>query len=204
MNNLADTNLSANFTREQMRQKEFLKTPESINYWEPFQNPAVSETSSVFPDYFDFLRKSQPGCYDFLPVGYMTINENGIVKNANWAIAEMLGVKKSQLLNTLFFDHIHKEDQNKLNLDANNFSDLVNQTLDIRLKKKHQLFWGRLTIILDDDFFCSRGQVGFFVFNIDDLKQVEQENEKLKYNLQQTQKMQRGHKTQLAKPPGHH
>ena len=190
MNILADTHSSANFTVEQMREKEFFKTSESINYREPVQNPAATEPFPIFPDYFDFLRKNQPGCYDFLPVGYVTIDEQGIVKNANWAIAEMLGVKKNQLVNSPFFDHIHKEDQQKLSLDANNLPDLLNQTLDIRFIKKDKLCWGRLTVILDDDFFCSTGQVGFFIFNIDDLKQVEQENEKLKHMLQQAQKME--------------
>lgn len=190
MNILADTNSSANFTEEQMREKEFFKTPESINYWEPVQNPAALETIPIFPDYFDFLRKNQPGCYDFLPVGYVTIDEEGIVQSANWAIAEMLGVKKSQLLNESFFDHIHQEDRHKMNLNPNTLPDMLNQTLDIRLKKKDSLLWGRLTPILDDDFFCSRGQVGFFIFNIDDLKQVEQENERLNRKLQQTQKME--------------
>lgn len=190
MNILAGTHSSANVTVKQMRENKFLKTPESINYWEPIQNPLSFETIPIFPDYFDFLRKHQPGCYDFLPVGYVTIDEEGIVKTANWAFSEMLGVKKSQLLDKPFFDNIHKEDQHKLSLDANNLPDILNQTLDIRLKKKDKLLWGRLTLIVDDDFFCSRGQVGFFIFNIDDLKQVEQENEELKHKLQQTQKME--------------
>ena len=136
MNILAGTHSSANVTVKQMRDNKFLKTPESINYWEPIQNPLSFETIPIFPDYFDFLRKHQSGCYDFLPVGYVTIDEEGIVKTANWAFSEMLGVKKSQLLDKPFFDHIHKEDQHKLSLDANNLPDILNQTLDIRLKKK--------------------------------------------------------------------
>lgn len=190
MNIFAGISSSANVTVKQMRENKFFKNPESINYWEPVLNPVALESIPIFPDYFDFLRKNQPGCYDFLPVAYVIIDETGIVKSANLAIVEMLGVKKSQLIDKNFFDYIHKEDQKKINLAASNLSDLVNQTLDIRLKKKDKLFWGRITIILDDIFFCSTGQVGLFIFNIDDLKQFEQENEKLKHKLEQTQKME--------------
>ena len=68
MNSIADTDLSTNFTLEQM-QKNKIKPLLNKNYWGPVQNPAVFETLPSCSDYFDFLRKHQPVGYDSLPLG---------------------------------------------------------------------------------------------------------------------------------------
>ncbi|MBU3953123.1 MAG: PAS domain-containing protein, partial [Proteobacteria bacterium] len=190
MNTLANTNLLASFTLEQKSGKEFPKISVEKKYQETVQSPKALWDCPGMPDYFDFLRENQSRCYDSLPLGYVTIDEKGIITSANWAFAELLGVEKKFLPHKNFIDFIHKKDQEKLSLDTNSFSDLVNQSFDIRFTKRQHLFWARLTILIDDVFFPSTRQIGLVILNIDDLKQIEQENEGLKHKLQQSQKME--------------
>ena len=67
MKTLADTHFSENFTIEQMQKK--MKPSLNKNYWDPVQKPAAFESLPSSSDYFDCLRKHQPGGYDFLPIG---------------------------------------------------------------------------------------------------------------------------------------
>jgi len=55
----------------------------------------------VVPDCLDILREDQSRFYDFLPIGYVTLDEKGIIKSGNLTAAEMLGVEKNLL--TLIF-----------------------------------------------------------------------------------------------------
>ena len=190
MNTLADINSLADFTMEQMGGNEFRETRAGIKYRHLFQDPGTNGTIPAFPDYFDFLRENQSGAYEFLPLGCVMIDEKGIVKSANIAAAKMLAVEKSHLIDKNFISFIHKEDQKKFSLETNRLSGPVNQSFDIRLKKGQNLFWTRLTTIVDDVFIRSTRQIGLVILNIDDLKQFEQENESLKHQLQQIQKME--------------
>ncbi len=66
MNTLAETNLLANFTVEQMNENEFWKSPAGIKYQVPVQDSKANGTLSVFPDYFDCLRENLLWCCDCL------------------------------------------------------------------------------------------------------------------------------------------
>ena len=49
--------------------------------------------------------------YDFAPVGYLSLNENGVVSEANLCAAAMLGVTRSVLVNQTLSSFIHPDDQ---------------------------------------------------------------------------------------------
>lgn len=128
--------------------------------------------------------------YDFLPMGYVALDKNGIVKSANPAAAEMLGVERRHLINTDFIHFIYKEDQKKLNLDLNNLSRIAPQSFDIRLKKRQTLIWARANIMAHNCFCFPDRQIQLILNDISELKNIEEENEKLKRQLQKTQKME--------------
>ncbi len=190
MNTLAETNLLANFTAEQMNEHEFWKSPAGIKYQISVQDFKSKGNLPVFSDYFDFLRGNQLLWYDFLPMGYVTVDEKWIVKGVNSAVAQLLDVEKCNLLDKNFIDFIHREDKKKYSLDTKSPSDLSNQSFDIRLKKRQNLVWTSVTPGVEDIFSHGTGQIGIILLNIDDLKQAAQENERLKQQLQQNQKME--------------
>jgi len=49
--------------------------------------------------------------YDFAPVGYLTVNEKGMVKEANLTFATLVGMERSQVVGKPFSRFIQREDQ---------------------------------------------------------------------------------------------
>lgn len=50
--------------------------------------------------------------YDFAPVGYFTVNERGVILEANLTTARLLGTEKSNLINRTFSSFLGPEDAN--------------------------------------------------------------------------------------------
>jgi PAS domain S-box-containing protein len=51
--------------------------------------------------------------YDFAPIGYFSLDKNGIVTEANYTGCQMLGVEKSRLINKPFHSFVAKNSQNQ-------------------------------------------------------------------------------------------
>ena len=50
--------------------------------------------------------------YDFAPIGYFTVNQKGVIDEANLTIASMLGVERSALIGQPFTRFVLRDDQN--------------------------------------------------------------------------------------------
>ena len=49
--------------------------------------------------------------YDFAPVGYLTFDKKGLIREANLTIADMLVMKRNLLINSRFHNFVEREDQ---------------------------------------------------------------------------------------------
>jgi PAS domain S-box-containing protein len=58
-------------------------------------------------------RNSYTDLYDFSPVGYVTFDARGVIREINLTGAEMLGRERSLLINTPFISHLVKSDRKK-------------------------------------------------------------------------------------------
>lgn len=58
-------------------------------------------------------RNSYSDLYDFTPVGYVTFDGRGVIREINLTGAEMLGRERSLLINTPFISHLVKSDRKK-------------------------------------------------------------------------------------------
>ena len=168
-----------NFRSEQKTEKE-LQKDHTLKLW-------AGRTFSGVQKEFYFFRNNSFVFYDFLPIGYITLDEKGIVKSANLAAAEMLGVEKSLLISMNFIHFIHPEDQRIFRVDGHQISDIRHQNFDIRLKKRQDLIWVRVKACVDKNFQFHSRQIRLILCDITDLKQGEQERTK---QLQQAQKME--------------
>ncbi len=76
--------------------------------------------------------------YNLSPVAYLTLNEQGIIKKANMAAAQLLGCSKEALVNRKLGKFIHPSDQDKYYFFLH---DLVmeknNQILNAKLATKN-------------------------------------------------------------------
>jgi len=72
------------------------------------QNEDLRQTQAEL----DNARRKYTDLYDFAPVSYLTLNEKGLISEANLAASELLGVPRGRLLNRPLSAFIVDDDQN--------------------------------------------------------------------------------------------
>jgi len=188
MNILVDIEIVENFQQDKKMKKGswkgFAKTQ--------FQACVKDSRIQAVPDaskYFQLLKFDQSRFYDFLPIGYITLDEEGVIKSTNLFTDKMLGVKKGFLINTHFIDHIYLEDRKIFKLDGNCPSEMTHPSFDIRLKTKQGLSWTRVNVLINKSSRFYNRQIRLILCDINDLKQVEYEIIRLNRQLNQAKKL---------------
>lgn len=85
--------------------------------------------------------------YDFAPVGYFTLNDEGVILEANLTLAELLGVNRRSLIKKPITNFISEEDQDIYYRHRQKLLDTrMSQTCEIRVKKKNRsICWMLIT-----------------------------------------------------------
>ena len=101
----------------------------------------------------DIARTRYFDLYDLAPVGYLTLNEHGLIQQANLTLASQLNVARSTLIQQPLSKFILKADQDIFYL---NHKKLIEggdpQSFDLRLSKNDDtLFWANLVLTLVRD-----------------------------------------------------
>ena len=88
--------------------------------------------------------------YDLAPVGYLTVDEFGIIAETNLTFALMLGTSRISILNKPIFNFIYSEDQLSCQSHRTQlFITAVPQSFEVRLQKADgNLFWARFDATL--------------------------------------------------------
>jgi diguanylate cyclase (GGDEF)-like protein/PAS domain S-box-containing protein len=91
--------------------------------------------------------------YDFAPVGYLTLNRNGIIQRANLTAVRLLGVERSKLVKQRFGEFVSSESRLAFTeflekVFANHGKEIFETAL---LKDGHDLFWAHLEATVEDD-----------------------------------------------------
>ena len=83
--------------------------------------------------------------YDLAPVGYFTINEDGLILEANFTAATLLGVARGALIKQPLTRFIVPEDQDRYYLHRKRlFATGARQILDLQLRRENGTqFWAR-------------------------------------------------------------
>ncbi|HEX3035220.1 MAG TPA: PAS domain S-box protein [Thermodesulfobacteriota bacterium] len=68
-------------------------------------------------------RNKYADLYDFAPVGYFTLDRNGIIQEANLTGSTLLGVERKHLVNSPFFRYVAKENRNEFHSCWKKFSE---------------------------------------------------------------------------------
>ncbi|TFG71837.1 MAG: PAS domain-containing sensor histidine kinase, partial [Anaerolineales bacterium] len=98
--------------------------------------------------------------YDYAPVGYLTLNVNGIIQQANLTLVTMLGVDRYSLVNQPFSRFILREDQDNYYFQRRKlFETREPQVYELRLVRKDgSQFWARLDAVIvqgsEDQTLC--------------------------------------------------
>src|SRR5262249_25310840 len=95
------------------------------------------ELAASHEKYFDL--------YDLAPVGYMTVDENGLIQEANLTAANLLGVVRSRLIKQLATRFIIKDDRDIYYRHRKQLLETRKaQVADLRMIRGDNPFWTRL------------------------------------------------------------
>ena len=114
--------------------------------------------------------------YDQAPVGYLTLNEQGLILEANLTAATLLGIERSTLVNQPFNRHILPEDQDICYLHRRQLLKVgTPQACEMRmLKKDNNHFWVKLMSIATHDKENGKPVFRVVVSDINENKRAEE------------------------------
>ena len=95
---------------------------------------------------FETLVKKYGDLYNSAPGGYCTLNEHGVIVEANLTAVSQLGVEKEELMYRLFEDYVIEEDKEKFAIYLKQvFAEETARIGEVRLQKRNgMLFYVRL------------------------------------------------------------
>ncbi len=145
------------------------------------QNDELRRTQAEF----ETSRARWANLYDLAPVGYCTLNEKGLIQEANLATAQLLGEARGVLIKQSLSSYIVLEDQDVFFRRRKQLLDTgTPQAFDLRLKRKGGAsFWAWVEsrVVHETD-----GSLSFYIAlnNISALKQAEAELRRLADELE--------------------
>jgi diguanylate cyclase (GGDEF)-like protein/PAS domain S-box-containing protein len=114
-----------------------------------------NEELRIIQDALEKSRAQYFDLYDLAPVGYLTLNKDGLIVIANLTAANLLGVARSFLLKTPFTSHISRDDQDRYyHLDRRLIESKAPQDCELRMiNNSGQVFWTHLqaTSVTDEE-----------------------------------------------------
>ncbi len=134
-------------------------------------------------DFCDFLRIDPAGSYDNLPFGYLLLNGNGRIINANISAAGMMDIEKADLIGTSFIRFVYQDDQKMFGKENADPSDWPASPVDIRLDSGKKRMWARFFFSDDKELEAAGGMKELIFHDITEYKQVEKENSELRQQL---------------------
>jgi PAS domain S-box-containing protein len=123
--------------------------------------------------------------FDFAPVGYLTVNEKGIVEGANLTFATLMGMERSAVVGKPFSRFVQREDQDVYYLNSQRLLESrALQSFTLRLTKNDGSdFFANLECMLIRENVSAPKQIRIVVSDITEQK-------KLEWRLWQAQKME--------------
>lgn len=203
--NLSDEKVRLRKQAEEIAWKNSVPTPENFESLSPEEIQLLihelhvhqielemqNEELRTAQEQLELSRARYFDLYDLAPVGYFTINKDGLIKEVNLAVSLLLGVDRKELVNQPISRFILPLDQDIYYLHRKKlFETTESQACELRLLKKNsESIWTRLESILaydeNDEVSCR-----VVVIDISERKQAEAERIKFEQITQQTQKLE--------------
>ncbi len=113
--------------------------------------------------------------YDLAPVGYLTIDEQGKILEANLTVATMMGALRGELINQRIFRYISGEELDAFHLYCQRLLQSGSaDTCELRmLKLSGSQFWANINGIAVQDTECGKPTFRIVINDITELKQLD-------------------------------
>lgn len=120
----------------------------------------------------EYSRRKYFNLYNFAPVGYLTVDQNGIIQNVNLVAAELLGVDRIHLKSRAFITFIMPEYRNKFHQSIQALKDNFRQSLELKLQRNGETFYTYLDIMENNEMETPE-EIKITITNIDHIKKTE-------------------------------
>ncbi|MCA9217061.1 MAG: PAS domain S-box protein, partial [Planctomycetales bacterium] len=102
------------------------------------QNEELRHTQIQLQD----SRDSYSELYELAPVGYLTLDEDGVIKRANLAACTLFGLERLALIGTKIARHVIADDQDNLHRTFRRLgASKAKQSLECRIRNQRQPIW---------------------------------------------------------------
>jgi len=128
--------------------------------------------------------------YDLAPVGYLTVNEEGLVVEANLTASTLLRVPRGELIRQPMTRFLAAQDQDSYyQYRRRLFATGAPQVLDLRLRRQDGTqFWARLEATTAQDAEAVTEVCRMVVSDVTEQKRIEEERLRFQQELQKAQK----------------
>ena len=142
---------------------------------------------SRIQDDLEITRDRYVHLYDFSPVGYLTLNEKGMIIEANLSCSTMLGIERSSLIGKFFSRFLAKEDQDAFYFHRKMlFESEAKQICELRLVRQDLTqFHAQLGTIIVKNHNSDNMQMQTTITDINELKLAEEALQKAFEKLEQ-------------------
>jgi len=129
--------------------------------------------------------------YDLAPIGYVTIDEKGLVLEANLTMAALLGIEKDKLIGLPFTNFIHSDSQDTYyQYRKDLYQTFIPHTFELQmLKTPDTLFWANLQGSFPTDSVRDTPVLRIVVSDITVRKRIENEKDELQKQIFNSSKL---------------
>jgi PAS domain S-box-containing protein len=129
----------------------------------------IDELSKELSKYLNF--------YDYAPVGYLTLNQEGIITEANLTASTLLWIPRNEIINQPFHDFIQPDFLEVCNLTSRNlFTTRTSQFCIMKLLRKgEQSFWAQLEASVFENPITKETCAHIMISDISERKAIEAE-----------------------------
>jgi PAS domain S-box-containing protein len=130
-------------------------------------------------------RSKYADLYDFAPVGYFTLDKNGVILEANLTGATLIGIERNQLLNKPFSNYLTEDSQDIFFLHRQQiFSEKNKKTCEVGVVKEAGTHWyAQLESIAVEDSEGTAGHCHMIVRDISGQHRAKEDLEESKNDL---------------------
>lgn len=152
------------------------------------QNEELLRAKEVLADF----RDDYADLYDFAPVGYATLNDEGIILKSNVTFANMLGRERRSLLNARLLGFIVSEDRGiYCRFLRAYFESLERKSWELRMLKESDVpFWVRIDGVVVETSADRKIELRLAIIDITEQKRAEEEKKQIEAELRHSQKME--------------
>ena len=123
--------------------------------------------------------------YNFAPVGYFTLNRNGLILDVNLAGATLLGVNRNKLVGRAFMRCIVHDYRNEFDHHIHETEPGQKNSLELKLKRRDKSFYAYLEFVNIQDTSGELLESRITVTDVNELKNKEMELKDYKVTLEE-------------------